>query len=183
MKFVKFIKNFFKAGEREIAEDGQSGIFSAEWPFAKEEIYREFDIVLKENLGRMDKECLKRVEGVEITDMSVNADKWVKINYKLKYNNDVYKNSVRASDFKTAKEWAEHFYMEILQSYNPQENDPEIKIIIKKAAKEAERNLIFTRKTLGYCHLFWDEQKRILKDKYGIDWKTPAERNPGVCYD
>ena len=36
---------------------------------------------------------------------------------------------------------------------------------------------------LGFCHVFWAEKKRILKEKYGIDWKTPAEQNPGLCID
>jgi hypothetical protein len=36
---------------------------------------------------------------------------------------------------------------------------------------------------LGYCHIFWEAKKRILHDAYGIDWKTPAERYPGVIFD
>ena len=35
----------------------------------------------------------------------------------------------------------------------------------------------------GFCHILWDTQKFILKAKYHIDWKTPAELNPGVMYD
>jgi len=31
--------------------------------------------------------------------------------------------------------------------------------------------------------LFWGEKKRILKEKYGINWKTPAELNPETMYD
>ena len=36
---------------------------------------------------------------------------------------------------------------------------------------------------MGFCHAFWGEKKRILKEKYGINWKTPAEENPGKIYD
>lgn len=36
---------------------------------------------------------------------------------------------------------------------------------------------------LGYCHLYWATKKRILKEKYSIDWKSPAELNPYVIYD
>ena len=56
---------------------------------------------------------------------------------------------------------------------------------IKAAELEAEaelENSIF-RNQVGFCHVFWATQKRILKDKYGIDWKTPAEENPQNCYD
>lgn len=36
---------------------------------------------------------------------------------------------------------------------------------------------------LGYCHVYWAVKKRILKEKYGIDWKSPAELNPHIRFD
>lgn len=36
---------------------------------------------------------------------------------------------------------------------------------------------------LGYCHLYWETKKRILKEKYNIEWLSPAELNPMVCFD
>jgi hypothetical protein len=36
---------------------------------------------------------------------------------------------------------------------------------------------------LGCCHTIWSLQKRILKEKYGITWYTPAELNPDVKFD
>jgi len=30
---------------------------------------------------------------------------------------------------------------------------------------------------------FWNLKKKILKEKYKIDWKTPKEENPGTMYD
>ncbi|MBQ4585894.1 MAG: hypothetical protein IJA82_06770 [Clostridia bacterium] len=47
-------------------------------------------------------------------------------------------------------------------------------LVLKKVGK---------RRGLGYCHLYWATKKRILKEKYGIDWKSPAELNPGVLFD
>ena len=35
----------------------------------------------------------------------------------------------------------------------------------------------------GYHRQFWSTKKRILKEKYGIDWKSPAEMNPTIEYD
>jgi len=29
---------------------------------------------------------------------------------------------------------------------------------------------------------FWKAKKRILRDQFGIQWKTPAELSPGVAY-
>jgi hypothetical protein len=39
------------------------------------------------------------------------------------------------------------------------------------------------RNGFGYCNLYWPVKKRILMDKYGIDWRTPAETNPDVIFD
>lgn len=36
---------------------------------------------------------------------------------------------------------------------------------------------------LGDGHIFLEEKKRILKEKYNIDLKTPAERNSDVEFD
>ena len=36
---------------------------------------------------------------------------------------------------------------------------------------------------LGYCDIYWAEKKRILKEKYGIEWKSISELNPYVCFD
>ena len=36
---------------------------------------------------------------------------------------------------------------------------------------------------LGACHGYCAAQKRILKEDYGIDWRTPAELNPNTRFD
>ena len=36
---------------------------------------------------------------------------------------------------------------------------------------------------LGYCHLYWYVKKRILKEKYNIEWFSPVELNPSVIFD
>jgi hypothetical protein len=68
---------------------------------------------------------------------------------------------------------------------DPQERDPEVLPLIEDAALEAQKELEAqgVEKTLGYCHLLWAVQQRILKERFDIDWKTPAEMNPDVCFD
>lgn len=34
----------------------------------------------------------------------------------------------------------------------------------------------------GTCYTYWDYKKRILK-KFGINWKSPAEKNPDILFD
>ena len=53
------------------------------------------------------------------------------------------------------------------------------------ADKEADMALVMHpgRGELGFCHIVWETKKRILKEKYGMEWKTPAEENPDTCFD
>ena len=36
---------------------------------------------------------------------------------------------------------------------------------------------------MGYCFIYWGTKKQILKEKYGIDWRSPSELNPTVLFD
>jgi len=67
---------------------------------------------------------------------------------------------------------------------DPQEKDPKLGPIIRAAGKEAEKIIAASGfKGMGACHGIWGEQKRILKEKHNIDWKSPAEMNPLVRFD
>ena len=39
------------------------------------------------------------------------------------------------------------------------------------------------RPNRGSCYMAWEYEKKLLKERYGIDWKTPAEENPEDIYD
>lgn len=36
---------------------------------------------------------------------------------------------------------------------------------------------------MGYCHRLWGEKRRVLLEKYGIVWRSPAAMNPDVLFD
>ena len=67
--------------------------------------------------------------------------------------------------------------------HDKQEDDPKLKRKFKAATKAAEKECNSKKNQMGYCHAFWGAKKRILKDKYGIDWKPPAETNPRCKFD
>ncbi len=67
--------------------------------------------------------------------------------------------------------------------HDPQEDDPLLMARIDAALAEAEQNLAHLPRTRGFCHPLWAEMKRILREKHGIDWKSPGDMNPEVLFD
>ena len=67
--------------------------------------------------------------------------------------------------------------------HDPQEDDPVFKSKLERAMQEAEENLAAVPHRRGFCHRLWAEAKRILREKYGLEWKTPSEMNPHVLFD
>jgi hypothetical protein len=69
--------------------------------------------------------------------------------------------------------------------YDPIEDDPKIQVQLKAADEEADQELAQkgVKNKAGSCHVFWEPKKRILREKYGIDWRTPAEMNPEITFD
>jgi hypothetical protein len=39
------------------------------------------------------------------------------------------------------------------------------------------------KRPLGSCHFLWCEKKKLLQEKHGVNWFTPAEMNPGMRFD
>ncbi len=70
-----------------------------------------------------------------------------------------------------------------MPAHDPIEDDPAVAPIVRKVDRMVRRRHILRRKGMGYCHAYWAEKKRILRRKYGIEWRTPAEMNPGTKFD
>ena len=60
---------------------------------------------------------------------------------------------------------------------------------IKTLEKEIEKyclekfNIDIRMPMMGNCHVYWGAKKKILKEKYNIDWLTPSECNPYIIFD
>ncbi len=69
--------------------------------------------------------------------------------------------------------------------HSPIENYTKVKKLIKAAETEAEYSMEQdgTIKLDGACHILWGRQQKILKEKYGIKWRSPDEMNPDVMFD
>lgn len=66
--------------------------------------------------------------------------------------------------------------------FDPQEANPKLKDIFSAADKLAERRVGDVKRDAGFIHRFWREKKSILRDRYHIQWKSPADLNPAIDY-
>lgn len=67
---------------------------------------------------------------------------------------------------------------------DPQEADPEFRRKLLDAIREAQSRVEAQGvRGAGSCYAIWDETQRILEEKYGLHWHTPAEMNPNVIFD
>ena len=64
--------------------------------------------------------------------------------------------------------------------HDPIEDDPAFRADLDAAAEAARLELIDhpMNGQNGFCHVFWASKKRILKERFGIDWRTPVEMDP-----
>lgn len=68
--------------------------------------------------------------------------------------------------------------------HDPIEDVPALAAAFREA--EAEARGMFGGKYrggLGFAHQFSQEKQRILRERFGIEWYTPAEMNPDVDID
>lgn len=53
----------------------------------------------------------------------------------------------------------------------------------KRAREMARKDLGDLYGSLGTCHDVWHYKKKILKEEYNIDWKSPQDLNPNTHFD
>ena len=61
--------------------------------------------------------------------------------------------------------------------------DSRYKGILASAGQEARKRLKIEKYQRGDCHRIWRVKKQILKEKYGLDWRSPGEMNPRNFFD
>lgn len=68
---------------------------------------------------------------------------------------------------------------------DPIEYDRRRAWMVEEAEKEASAELAASgiKPDLGYCHSLWPRMKQIMKAKYGVNWRSPAELNPDIFFD
>lgn len=66
---------------------------------------------------------------------------------------------------------------------DPLEDEDRFAEILSTASERADAELVAHPRGIGFCHVFWDRKKEILKTEFGLEWQTPAELNPHILFD
>lgn len=48
---------------------------------------------------------------------------------------------------------------------------------------ELERRFANAPRHMGFCFHYWNAKRELLKEKYGIEWRSPSQMNPRVMFD
>ena len=67
--------------------------------------------------------------------------------------------------------------------YDPVENTVEYQNIRDELESELFKLMQNVNVKMGRSYKYWSLKKRILKQKYNIDWKSPPEMNPGIIFN
>ena len=68
------------------------------------------------------------------------------------------------------------------EKFDPQESDPKLRAAFAAADATAERRVGNVKRDDKFIFRFWSAKKQILRQQFGIDWRTPAELNPQIAY-
>jgi hypothetical protein len=68
------------------------------------------------------------------------------------------------------------------ERHDPIELDPARARALLWATLEAEQE-VGKSGDLGHCYVFWECKKRILRNRYGVTWRDPADLNLQIDYD
>jgi hypothetical protein len=66
-----------------------------------------------------------------------------------------------------------------MEKRDPTELDPRYKEIFRQVDEEVKAELGESRPK-GYRYMFWGLKKKLLLERYGISWKSPADMNPNI---
>jgi hypothetical protein len=69
------------------------------------------------------------------------------------------------------------------EKFDPQESDPKLREAFAAADAAAEHRVANVTRDGRFIFRFWSAKKEILRQKYGIDWRSPAELSPTLVYD
>lgn len=125
---------------------------------------------LKKKLLELESLVLLRIESLHDRDLSVTEDIDREIN-RLGFN----------------IEYADNGRLDLIVDDGHLKHDPvewtaRWEEVVDEADRIVDRKLAGHPRGMGFCFAYWHERK-IALGKFGVDWRSPAEMNPGVMFD
>ena len=66
---------------------------------------------------------------------------------------------------------------------DPIEWSADFERVIDEVDRKADALLEEYPRGMGFCFAFWSTRAKILREEYGIEWRTPYMMDPGVMFD
>ena len=110
--------------------------------------------------------CLNYIDGSGL-DEEKELEFWKElkdIEYKLRYGYSFWEKSKKNFNIDPVEYSDEYLKIEL-----------ELKRLIRAEIGEGGYR--------GFCHKYWHTKKRILKNQFGIEWKSPIDLNPKIIFD
>jgi len=160
-----------------------------------EELQLEFKRIVKENPEGLSRDYLNQLK-LEIVSITEEGHGRLRVKYIIHNFNftESFEDETRLIT-KTGV-FAKVVYQDIVTSSDLFKKDPKVRAILEEVDKEVySPNNKITKKMkrdfwgfkrsgcLGNCHIRWAEKKKILKDRYNIDWKSPQDNSPDTRFD
>lgn len=70
-----------------------------------------------------------------------------------------------------------------LLNNDPVEWSAEYERVIDEANAKISELLKEYPRGMGFCHAYWSAKAQVLREDYGIEWRSPSSMNPGVLFD
>jgi hypothetical protein len=142
------------------------------------------------SLPRVSNECLMTIEAADLLDPQTVTSVKVKrapIGFETPHEENCEANSLPpqapACEGSSTPHWRSSFDFDDDLKHDPQEDDPRLWAFFQTAEKEAQASLAGVVHGLGSGRTLAVCMKKILKQKYGIEWKSVFELNPGWHLD
>lgn len=126
---------------------------------------------LKLKLLELDLLVLRRIESLHGHDLSAADDTMSEIS--------MYRSNIALADKGEPESIARNGHLR----HDPVEWTAAYESVIDEAERKIESCLEDHPRGMGFCFEYWSTKARVLREDYGIAWRSPAQMNPGVIFD
>lgn len=118
-------------------------------------------------------------ENVDIDKLIENIDNKLKELEEEKFdknsdNENIQENDTLQKEDNMFENIKENIYLKKIQ---PEVDEKLMKMDLLKIENGKK---IYAR---GSCTVMWQIQKKLMKEKFNIDWKSPQDKNPDILFD